>query len=65
MSLKLQKLTHLHYPFAQKPGLYLVATAKAVILYNNGQVMSINPNMADDLAKSLPRYAALSRSLAK
>jgi hypothetical protein len=45
-------------------GVYISANEKAVILYCRGQSISMNPKLADELAKVLPLYAQTSRKLA-
>lgn len=45
-------------------GTYLIATSKAVVLYNNGKYIKITPLLAELLALTLPKYAQKSRNMA-
>ena len=54
--------------FKTKPqgpkGLHLAATRTSVVMYNDGQYISITPELADKLARELPAMAMLSRHIA-
>ena len=45
-------------------GLHLAATRTSVVMHNDGQLISITPDLADKLAKELPAMAMLSRKIA-
>ena len=59
-----KKSSSINFKPVTPQGLYLVATAKAVVLYNNGHSIKITPQLAEQLALVLPKYAALSKHLA-
>lgn len=44
-------------------GLHIGATKDAVFIYNDGAKIMVTPDLADQLAQTLPRFAAASRAL--
>ncbi|MEI7846356.1 MAG: hypothetical protein WCK35_11185 [Chloroflexota bacterium] len=59
-----KKTSPINFQPVSPRGLYLAATAKVVVLYNDGASIKITPKLAEELALALPKYAALCRHLA-